>query len=169
MEDVTEIVSRYRLALRHIWNSYYYADPSLRTWDSVDSWRALKLPLFRALVADRLDLPPANEIFGKGFYVSPRMDPGGLPFLEVDTRVPSRPSAGTWEVLNGPFKDTEVRLALIDFFDWSPLDYSDLRYYVVQIETLEGHPDRVGQHALVEVGSVCVLWDAGAGSDCSCD
>ena len=45
---------------------------------------------------------------------------------------------------------------MIDFFDWSPLDYSDLRYYVVQIESLEGHPRRVGQHALVEVGSVCV-------------
>ena len=48
--DVTDIVQRYRLALRHIWNSCFWVDPKLRNWDSVDSFRGLKLPLFRALV-----------------------------------------------------------------------------------------------------------------------
>jgi len=40
---------------------------SLRAWGSVESWRALRLPLFRALVADQLELALTETIFGEGF------------------------------------------------------------------------------------------------------
>jgi hypothetical protein len=163
--DVTDIVQRYRLALRYIWNSCIWVDPNLRTWDSVYSFRDLKLPLFRSLVADPLDMNAVDSIFGKGFEVVPDMEVGvGLPLIEVDSRVPSQPEkyGGIWIPLQGPFKADDIRMTLIDLFDWMPLAYSDLRYYVVLIQAFQEHPEKVGQHALVDVNWVRVLW---TGSD----
>jgi hypothetical protein len=153
--DVTDIVQRYRLALRYIWNCCFWVDPSLRNWDSVDSFRRLKLPLFRALVGDPLDLEPGDEIFGTQFEVVPHIQEG-LPSLQVNLNVPSSPAAGVWEPLKGPFKADEITLSLVDFFDWTPMGYIDLRYYVVRIESFRAHPDRVGQHALVDVAHAAV-------------
>ena len=75
----------------------------------------------------------------------------GLPSLQVNRNVPSSASEGVWEPLQGPFKDDEIALTLVDFFDWSPMGYIDLPYYVVRIESFPTHPDKVGQHALVDV------------------
>jgi len=157
--DVTDIVQRYRLALRYIWNSCIWVDPALRTWDSVYSFRDLKLPLFRSLVADPLHLSKADSIFGERFEVVPDMSNGvGLPLLEVNSRVPSRPDAGTWIPLAGPFKAEDIRMTLVDLFDWMPLAYSDLRYFVVLVQAFHRHPDRVGQHALVDVTQARVVF-----------
>lgn len=158
--DVTDIVQRYRLALRYIWNCCIWVDPNLQDWDSVYSFRKVKLPLFKALVGEPLGFE-ADEIFGERFQVVPRAIHGdGFSSLQINSRVPSSPSEGTWITLTGPFKADEVSLKLIDLFDWSPLGYIDLRYYVVLIESLRGHPDKIGQHALVDVMEAKVLCTA---------
>ena len=150
--DITDFVQRYRLALRHIWNSCFWADPKLRNWDAVYSLRDLKLPLFRSIVANPLEIDLTEKIFGAHFKVVPDMTDGiGLPFIQVDIRQPSNLDAGTWIPLNGPFKPDDLSMTLVDLFDWTPLTYSDLRYYVVLIERFPNHPDKVGQHALVDV------------------
>lgn len=150
-------MQRYRLALRDVWNSCFWVDPKLRTWDSVYSFRSLKLPLFNALIGDPLGLEPSDKIFGPKFKIVPNM-PEGLPLLEVNTWVPSSASSGIWEPLQGSFKAEDLNLTLVDLFDWSPLDYIDFRYYVVLVESFGTHPDKVGQHALVDVTLVDVLW-----------
>src|SRR5581483_11409175 len=63
MVDVNEIVQRYRLGLRTIWNECFWADPSLRDWESVYAFRKLKLPLLNALVAHALDLSEADHSY----------------------------------------------------------------------------------------------------------
>lgn len=152
------MVQRYRQVLRHIWNSCIWVDPKLRTWDSVYSFRDLKLPLFRALVADPLDIQANDHIFGAGFEIAPNAA-DGIPVLRINSRAPSEPDEGIWEMMTGPFKANDVRLRLIDLFDWNPLGYIDLRYYVVMIEALNKQPDRVGQHALVDTAEAAVFWN----------
>ncbi len=117
MVNVNEVVQRYRLALRHIWNECFWVDPELRDWESVYAFRKLQLPLFR---------------------------PGG----------------GVWLPVTGSFKREQVEFTLIDFLGWGPLRYIDLQYYVVLIDRLDGHEDRVGQHAVIEVAQGDVTWDS---------
>lgn len=156
--DVTELTERYRLALRSIWNCYFWPDPSQRNWESVASFRSLKLPLFRALLGDRLGVDCSGGIFGNAFQVVPVSGDGSeLPRLLVNRRVPSSPSEGYWELLEGPFRAEGLSLTLVDYFDWSPLDCLDLRYYVVSITCFSEFPDKVGQHALVDVSYAKVM------------
>lgn len=155
--DITDAVQRYRLALRFIWNACIWIDPALRNWDSVYSFRELKLPLFRTLIADPLQIRTGGAIFGSGFRVVPAHE-AGLPLMQVNVRVPSSPSEGIWEPLNGPFNQEELTMTLLDLFDWTPLGYIDLRYYIVLIESFRGHTERVGQHALIDVNHAGVLW-----------
>ena len=65
--DITDIVQRYRLALRDIWNSCFYVDPELRDWDAVESWRRLEVPLFNAVVADTLGIPDRETSLAPAF------------------------------------------------------------------------------------------------------
>jgi hypothetical protein len=155
--DVTDHVQRYRLALRFIWNSCIWVDPNLRVWDSVYSFRGLKLPLFKALVADPLGADGAT-MFGDGFQVVPIPEANGLSMLQVNVRLPDDLAGGIWEPVRGSFKAEDVDLTLLDMFDWSPLGYIDLRYYVVLITRFPSRPERVGHHALVDVMETKVLW-----------
>lgn len=155
--DVTDSIHRYRCALRHIWNSCIWVDPILRNWDSVYSWRDLKLPLFKALVADPLGLQTEGSIFGQSFKIVPDVD--AFPSLQINLRVPSSATEGIWEPINGPFNADEVTLTLVDLFDWSPLGYIDLRYFVVQVQYFRGRPEKEGQHALIDVNHANVLYE----------
>jgi hypothetical protein len=60
--------------------------------------------------------------------------------------------------LEGPFNAEDVSLSLVDLFDWTPMGYTDLRYYLVLIESFRRHPDRVGHHALVDVIFMKIFW-----------
>lgn len=160
MIEVTDMVQRYRLVLRHIWNAGLWVDPDLRRWESVDSFKELKLPLFRALVANPLGFEP-GEIFGKQFRVAPESGKSdGIPALQVNQRQPTSIGGGVWKMLLGPFKADEIDLELLDFFDWSPMGYIDLRYYLVLVRACRNHPDVIGHQALVDVSSASVLWSA---------
>jgi hypothetical protein len=159
MVNVNEAVQRYRLELRHIWNECFWVDPALRDWDAVRAFRELRLPLFAALIGHPLGLRSVDRVFGSGFSVVPNACfTEGFPGIQVNVSVPSSPSAGIWEPIAGPFTREQAQFTLVDFFDWAPMRYIDLQYYVVLIERLDGHEDRVGQHALVEVAHGDVVW-----------
>src|SRR5579862_9439672 len=124
--NVTDLVQRYRLALRHIWNCCIWVDPNLRNWDSVYSFRDLKLPLFRTLVADPLEVE-TDQSFGEEFHLAANQTYGNeIPMLQVDIREPNPFGGGVWSPLQGPFKSDDLGLTVLDFFDWTPLGYIDL-------------------------------------------
>ena len=159
MKDITDLVQRYRLALRQIWNQNFYSDPELRDWDSVYAFRELQLPLFKALVSHPLGLEHPTRLFGTGFEVVPDRTNVGLPSLLINTVVPSSLQGGAvYQHVAGPFAEGAFKATLLEFFDWLPLSYIDIQYYVVLIDDFPAHPTRVGQHALVETPFVRVLW-----------
>ena len=132
----------------------------LRDFYSVEAFRALHLPLFHALVAYPLGLEKGERVFGPGFRVIPsQYAPAGFPGVQVNLHVPSSANSGIWEPVRGPFRSEQSYFTLVDFFDWAPLRLIDLQYYVVMIDKLDAHQDRVGQHALVEVAHGDVVWD----------
>lgn len=163
MKDVTDLVQRYRLALRQIWNQNFYSDPELRDWDSVYAFRELQLPLFKALVAHPLGLERPTRSFGTGFEVVPASRV--CHEVLVNSVVPSSlDGGGAWAPLRGPFEPGAFKATLLDFFDWFPLDYADLRYYVVMIDDFPAHPAKVGQHAFIETPFVRVYWREESGT-----
>ncbi len=156
--DITDMVQRYRLALRYIWNSCIWVDPELRDWDSVYSFRELQLPLFKALVADALQIE-AKALFGPRFPVVPELEIGWSN-IQVNRRLPDEPAGWLGEIIRGNFKADDIAVHLVGFFDWAPLAYIDLRYCEVAIDAFPNHPDRVGHHALVEANECRFLWAA---------
>jgi hypothetical protein len=169
MTDVTNLVQQYRLLLRHIWNTCFWGDPALRDWRSVKVFDELKGPLFLALVADRLDpppseLPPAGNVFGPSFRVVGNLRSESRPAfgsLYVDVGFDGSSQGKCWDHLVGPFLTDGIRLALIDFYDWTPLGYRDFRYYLVRIESFNDQPDKVGREAMVDVSEADVFWEDG--------
>ena len=164
MIDVTEVVQRYRLALRHIWNSCIYADPELRDWESVYAFRHLKLPLFNAVVSNALEVEATDKLFGPDFRVAPASEPGLS--LQIDRREPddAKHAGGLYEDREGPFQADQVGLSLVDLFDWMELGYIDLRYYLVLIESFPAQPDKIGHRGLVDVTEARVFHRADGGN-----
>ena len=64
-----------------------------------------------------------------------------------------------WESLSGPFSRDQIKLTLIDFFDWNLRSWRDFRYFKVKILEFQARPEVVGREGLVEVADVDVLWD----------
>lgn len=52
---------------------------------------------------------------------------------------------------------SEANLRFVDYFDWDRMNYSDLRYYQVQIEAFPSKPHLVGRDALIEHGCAKVM------------
>lgn len=162
MIDVTELVQRYRLALRYVWNSCIWVDADRRNWESFYVFRDLKLPLFEALVASPLSLE-TTQIFGDQFHIVPR--DVEFPSLPVNRRPADDLAGGVYEDAKGSLVTGNLSLTLGDLFDWLPLDYIDLSYYVARVREFSGSPELVGHSALVEAAYCKVLYDDSAGSE----
>lgn len=152
MTDVTDLVSRYRLALCHIWNNCIWCDQNLRDWESVESFQKVQIPLFNALVSDALQLATSDRLFGPEFSVVPGISAGQFAgTIQVNIGMPRGSTSGIWMTIAGPLMEGDIALSLVDFFDWRPLAYIGLNYYMALITEYPAHPEHVGQHALIGV------------------
>ena len=153
MTHATELVQNYRLAMRALWNEYYWADYRFRDSATVDAFRNAALPIFEALVHSRLEPlgQAATAVFGNGFRIVTSRSRGeqisGLQII-----------GGKGELVKGPLKIPPLKLTLEDFFDWEQSNWRDFRYYLTRIDAFEGREDLVGQQAIVDVLEVDILW-----------
>ena len=154
---------RYRLALRDIWNTCFWADEKLRHNGAMESWRRLKGPLFRSIVADTIGAPAGDKPFGHGFLAVPAL-PHGFHQLLVNTRPPHDHEAGVFEQVKGPFTAENIGIMPVDFFDWSPMEYRDLHYAEVLITKCDAHPEITGRHALADAFLLKYLYVNPAGT-----
>lgn len=163
MTLVTDLIQRYRFALREIWNTYFWTERPAPDWDSLKVFNELKLPLFAALVASRLQtyVPPPTRIFGPDYRVVPRTTGGHeytISSLRVDAGLPSGPGS-RWDRFERPFHKQELQLSIIDFFDWDQLSWKDFPDFRVRIHMLAGHPEFEGRDGLINCTEVDVVWD----------
>lgn len=119
----------------------------------------LKLPLFISLVVNRMhsDAAEPSKLFGEEYRIVPKLMPcgSGIPTFMVDRR---QHTAGVFELLKGPFKADDLKLSVIDLFDWQELGWREFRYYRARVEHFSPDPSIVGCEALVDVSEVDVLW-----------
>jgi hypothetical protein len=159
MTHATEIVQNYRRALQSLWNDHFWSAQGFRDWETVRDFHRVLPALFRALVGRRLEplAEPSDELFGPAYRLVPlySREFSGL-------QVKPKQEGGTqpqFELLKLSFSKDELRLSVIDFFDWGEHDWRDFRYYRARIHAFDNRPDLVGGEALVDVLTADVIWN----------
>jgi hypothetical protein len=167
MVYATELVLRYRQALTTLWNTHFFWTRSAcGNADGLDSFKKVILPLFVAIVSDRIapELEAPSEIFGSGYRVMPKMGRNtSFPKLLISANPGGSPT-GPCRPFSAGISQTALRMTILDFFDWegfgSSISASDLRYFLVRIDAFDGHPEEVGNYALLDVLEVDVFWES---------
>jgi hypothetical protein len=124
--------------------------------------------LFKALVLEKLDLkdccvPDDVKPENSRFYIVPNV-PGPNGSKSAVLTLLSGKSEGGWDAERRlQLKASDVTLRFRDFFDWSHLDYRDIRYYRVDIVASE-ISELVGRGALVDVYEADVMFDLDGGA-----
>ncbi|MBI5850619.1 MAG: hypothetical protein HZB39_06200 [Planctomycetes bacterium] len=149
MQDITEAVSSFREAARHLWNTTFYPGAD---WDARDRFSLVCVALFDAVVGAPFRLGSAKR---------PEMcepDPAPMQAIQVipgsKSGVPiminrSTPRCGYWDDPVDRVCPSEVRLEFVNFFDFGELGRRDFRYVEVFICDFPSQPHLVGRRALM--------------------
>lgn len=156
-DDVSRIFDHYRMSARAIWNTMFWPDPDFRNWDSIDQFHEIERLLFQELVLAKLDREwPLQNIFQNAipfFHIVPTL--GDRTPIMIQNPRPGAPT-GYWDDPVNTVKRGEAELVFIAYFDWNKMDYIDLRYYHVRINSFSAHPELVDREALIECQSTAV-------------
>ncbi len=149
--DATEELQRFRLMLRGIWNSYLYADPEVRDWDMVATFRQCEPFLFDTLFAEKLRRRlKIAETTAVTLLIVPDHQGTNI-MINCGTE---RPSSGVWTHPPARIDPTDMTLRFLEFFDWGPLDFRDNELIRVEILASARYPDVVGREALIDAKRV---------------
>jgi len=141
-----DLVNRFRLASRDLFNQYYHVDNPYQNdgraahsrFDDVEEL------LFQTLVVE----PGKLSVVEYG-----QVHPQIRVELRHGDRVPVMlnrgEDSGYWDY---PIHEVtrEPTLLFVRFFDWDQLDFHDNRYVRVQVGAWKSHPEVAGRHALIE-------------------
>lgn len=172
--DVTDCLSAYREAARHLWNTLF-AGSDLTDWDTVDEFAEIDHRLFEAVVTPRVaalggsvsygDEPESQRIvpavasrslrcgcalpsLGGSLRVVPSIA-HGTPIMIENPR--EGDATGYWDHPIGTVRPEDVELKYLEFFDWDRLGTREYRDYMVEILRFAGHPELERRRALLEV------------------
>jgi hypothetical protein len=160
MDDITDLMNHYRVVARMVWNTGFWTQAELRTWDARDQFEQVKKVLFKALVGARIkpghlcDLDVLAEF---NLRVIP-VTSGPVPIM---IQRPSQQGQATY--WDDPFKqlsESQAKLQFIDYFDWDLMNYADFQYYRVRIKEFPQQSHLVGREALVEHSHARVFFDS---------
>lgn len=161
MQDVTDLMDHYRVAARSIWNTGFWSQEDLQSWDAWDQFKQIKKLLFKALVAARINQEHACDL-----DVVPDLDlrvvpnePGPVSIMIQNPRPGD--NAGYWDDPVKEISPSQANLQFIDYFDWDPMRYADFQFYRVRITDFPQLPHLVGREALVEHSHARVYLDSG--------
>ena len=70
-----------------------------------------------------------------------------------------KPDSGVFEWIKGDFNEDDLKLSIIDFFDFQVGGWREFRYYLAKVEYFPMDTSLVGCQALIEVGGVDVVWE----------
>jgi len=158
-QDCTPLFVRYREIARLVWNLGFWPYPELHVWACLEQYEEAMMRLFEGMILRPLGF--ANQILGTGcpgnvvnFWVAAK-----YPDVEllVDEHAPDEPGRIWGNPVVRLGSESSYKLKFVAFFDWYQLDPRDFRLLKVSIEQLDGKPELVGRHALIELAQ-CSVW-----------
>jgi hypothetical protein len=146
MRDITDLMNAYRECSRNLWNVYYSGRSNIGA--SLDAFGHIRRLLFDSLVV--------SELFYEGEAEDEDIPP---PVLRVVPRERSpilieRPSgpgeAGYWDQEKDMVVGSDdIKLAFIDYFDWSQVPTVDFHFYLCRILSFPSRPEYEGRKVLI--------------------
>src|SRR5438132_776668 len=124
MRDVTALMDHYRIIARSVWNTGFWSEQGLRTWDARDQFEQIKKLLFKALVVARLAEGHCCDLWGlpdPTYRVVP-LEPGPVPIMIHRPREGDRNRY--WDDPVCKIKASDAELQFLDLFDWNNMDYA---------------------------------------------
>lgn len=154
----TELFVHYREIARLVWNLGFCTKPDLLEWAPERAFDEAMARLFEGMILQPLGLDTRIELtFAPGdaavFWVMASA-------IGVKLWVNKNPPGQPLQVWGDPvvsLGSDPYRLRFVAFFDWYQLAPRDFRLLEVVIEQLDGRPDLVGRHALIELRE-CSIW-----------
>jgi hypothetical protein len=155
MTDVTEYFDDCRECIRGLWNGHFRERNGYSPTDiDFDAFDELRQILFQALVVSRAGSSGARLGQSHGdFFVIP-IAKDGVPVL---VRRPSDDGNAYWDAFDGRVSEDQVVLTFLDFFDWESIRFTDLRYYLVEIQDWPSMPAYIGRQALLDTAHTRVV------------
>jgi len=154
MQDITEEVSRYREAARHLWNTTFRAGPV--SWDARDNFSRVASEMFSALVLDPLGSTENRlaEMFDPepSHFQRIRVVPASEQIQILINRASK--ANGYWDDPVNRLQRGEADIRFVRFLDWDELGQRDFEYAQVRIVKWKAHPHLVNRFALLEFGQV---------------
>jgi len=151
MQDITDLMDHYRDVARSVWNTGFWVQTDLQTWDARDQFEQIKKLLFKALVVARLEEGHCCDLNSlpddRKFQVVPSTG-GPVPIMIQRSR--EGDGTGYWDDPVDQVKASEAVLYFLDYFDWNVMAYADFQYYRVRIAAFPQQPHLTGREALLE-------------------
>ena len=162
--NVTEDFQQYRLLLRHIWNSFFWADAEIRGWDLVDKFTEVRPALNDSLLMTKLRMKfdvDESKRFRLLVVPTARDADGnrGAPIRISETAAAS--VSRDWNCPPNYIYESDAVLTFIEFFDFGVCSYRDFRSLLVMIDASAKYPHLVGRQAIIDMdyAEVYISWE----------
>ena len=162
MQDITQRITSYLEAKRHLWNTYFRAQvKSIRECSPLDEYEEIDRLLFFALVLkDSRQFLPDDFVFGKDIVPFLKVVPNvEFDFLEL---MITEPSVDTYVKWNRPIEvkiDAGIEFTFIELFDWDKYGFATYPYYLTKITKYSDRSNLVQQNALINISKARVFCD----------
>jgi len=148
MRDITELMNAYRECSRNLWNVYFSRRGNVGA--SLDAFEQIRQLLFDSLVVNEL----SYEGDAEGEDIPPpalKVVPQARSLILI-RRLTGPGEAGYWDQEKDMVVDPDdVKLAFVDYFDFSQVPLKEFRYYLCKVLSFPSHADYEGREALLEV------------------
>lgn len=148
MRDVTDLMNRYRIVARSIWNTGFWPVENLRTWDARDQFEQIKKLLLKAIVLAPLDGGHCCDLYSLADRILRVVPSGPVPIMIHRPREADR--NWYWDDPVDKITAADGELHFLDYFDWDDMNYADFQYCRVRIAAFPAHPELIGREALLE-------------------
>jgi hypothetical protein len=155
--DITQHMLRFREAVRHNWNTYFFDADDVMSPDISAAFWHVEQGLFHGVVLYACNIAQTDANYGSklaAITVTPRPAHLGQIFLQIGTR---SETGMAWESPACFEVNKDSRFEFVRFFDWNPYEQISLSLVEVEVVHWDGAQNIVGCRALAEVDNVSFL------------
>lgn len=155
MNDVSEIILKYRNSVRELWNNYFISrqnDSDSFAWEVDSYFENIKQELFKALVSTKVfgkELSYSSETPIMQLEVRPNLGPKGYMAMYVTDKERNNT---TWDIIW--IKTETNKFYYIDFLDWTVESVMDCQFIRVRLAQSEEFTELVGKDFLLDAWNV---------------
>lgn len=157
VDDITDLMLKFREAVRHSWNAFFTDASSPMSPDIQSAFDLMEQGFFQGIVLDGCDLSDETIKYRRAplpfVHVVPRPE-----ILELFVSIGQKnPRGVAWKAPAPLQLAKEDQLEFVRFFDWNPYEQISMSLVEVRIAKMSSHPELVDARGLIEAHEVRFL------------